>query len=157
MDKEKIRELWAKYINESFEYSIEQPPHLFVKPNCATCVHWHLVDEDTLEMISIRSPKEYEAICRGMEGKIIRTYEEDGQTQGMYNVHMFYGFCKRFPPTWPESDSITRIGLFITTNVKTPRVLSAYRFPFLPHEEECGEWKQGEWVREVLSEKQKAN
>lgn len=149
MDKEKISELWAKYINESFESSVTQPSHLFSRPNCATCTHWHLADEDTLEMISIYSPKEYEQICRGMEGKITKAYEEDGRTEGSYNVYMFYGFCKRFPPTCPESDSISRIGLFSITNVKIPRILSGYRFPILPHEERCGEWKQDEWVKEA--------
>lgn len=152
MDKEAIRKLWAKFI-ESFKDSIKQPPWLFTEPNCATCTHWHLLDEDTLEMISISFPKEYEQICRGMEGKIIKAYEEDGRIVDTYNVHIFYGFCKRYPPAWPESDSITRIGLFTRTNTKTPGILSGYRFPFLPHDEQCGEWKQDKWVSEVLSEK----
>lgn len=157
MNKEKIKELWTQYINETFQNASTQPPYLFRGPNCATCLYWHLIDEDSLKMVSIYSPKEYEHICHGMEGKIIRLHKEYGQIKDTYNDHMFYGFCKRFPPTWPESDSKTRIGLFSITNVKMPKVLSGYRFPFLPHEEQCGEWKQGEWVKEVLSEKLKSD
>ena len=156
MDQKEIRELWGKYINKTVKYSLGQP-HLFSRPYCATCTHWHLLDEDSLNAISIYSPKEHEQICRGMKGEIIRPYEEDGQIVDTYTDHIFYGFCKRFPPTWPESDSITKIRLLSIINVKRPRLVTGYRFPVLPHEEWCGEWKQDKWVTEVLSEKQKAN
>lgn len=156
MNKEKIRELWEKYINELFEYSITQPPHLFSMPNCATCTHWHLLDEDVLEMISIHSPREFEYVFRGMEGKIIKAYKENGEIKDTYNDYKFYGYCKRFPPALLESDSVLKIGFFSITNVKIPGILSGYRFPIMPHEEKCGEWKQDEWVRKMLSERQKA-
>lgn len=151
MNNEDVRELWATYLNDSFKHSIEYPPYLFGQPKCGTCIHWHLIDKDTLDAIEVYSPKEYEQICRGMEGKIIKAFEEDGQIADTYNTHVFYGFCKRFPPASLESDSTTRSGLFSRVNCKTPKVLAGYRFPFLPHEEQCGEWKQSEWAREELS------
>ena len=155
MNKEKIRELWTSHINESFEYALTQPPLLFRFPKCATCTHWQLLDEDVLEIISIQSPTEYEQICRGMEGKIIRAYKEDGEIRDTYRDHLFYGYCKRFPPDLLESDSTLEIGLFSIKNRKTPKILTPYRFPILPHEQHCGEWKQAEWAREELSERQK--
>lgn len=154
MNKERIKELWAKYINDTFKYAITQPPLLFRDSNCATCDYWHLLGEDVLEVVSIYYPTEYEHICRGMEGKIIRTYKEEGEIKDTYNDHVFYGYCKRFPPLLLESDSILKIGLFSATNTKKPKMLSAYRFPILPHEEQCGEWKQSDWARELLLEKQ---
>ena len=153
MDKETILELWWKYIDDSCQYAIRQPPPLLAEPSCATCKHWHIFRDDTMEMISIYTPKEYEQICRGMKGEIIKAYNEKGEFVDTYNEYIFYGHCKRFPPTLPESDSITRKGFLSNINIKRSNLMAGYIFPVLPQKEVCGEWKRNSWVEERLSER----
>lgn len=153
MHAEKIRELWRKYINDLFDNAISKPPHLFKRPFCATCKYWHLLDADSMEMISINSQNDYDNLVRGMEGNIIRAYKENGEIKDTYRDHIFYGYCKRYPPVLLESDSVIRIGLFSIKNIKTPKLFSGYRFSILPHEQYCGEWTEDEWARDILAEK----
>ncbi len=153
MHAEKIRELWGGYINGLFDNAITKPPFIFKRPFCATCKYWHLIDEDSIEIIRINSQNDYDNICRGMEGNILRSYKEYGEVKDAYRDHIFYGYCKRYPPVLTESDSIIRIGLFSAKIIITPKLLSSCRFPILPHEQYCGEWIQDEWAREILAEK----
>jgi hypothetical protein len=157
MNKEQIKESWQKYIDDLFKYSTSKPPYLFKTPYCATCTYWYLLGEDELEAISIYSPVEYESICRGMEGKIVKAYKEEGEVKDVYTDHLFHGFCKRYPPSLVEPNSTIRFRMFFSfLNVKMPAILSRNAFPVMPHQQWCGEWKQGEWAKEILPEKDNA-
>ncbi len=151
---ETASDLWAKFIDDSTKFSLTQPPYTLTASNCGTCKYWHLVDEDTLEVVAAYSPKEYEFMRRGMKEGHIKGYEENGQVVDTYPDHIFYGFCKRFPPTIAESHSKLSFPSLSLADIKRPDILSGYRFPFLPHKESCGEWKQGEWVARALSKTQ---
>jgi hypothetical protein len=153
MDNETIHKLWTEYVDFFCNYvptgGWGSSP-LFDKPSCATCTHWHIFQEETMEVISKYAPEVYEHICQGMKGKST-PYKEDGKVVDSYNEYIFYGYCKRFPPTLPESDSITKKGIFSSKNIKTPRLLPGYIFPVLPQEEVCGEWKQSSRVKDLLA------
>jgi hypothetical protein len=157
MNKEKIWDSWRKYIDDLFINSPSKPPFIFKRPHCATCAYWSLLGEDELRAISIYSPEEYETICRGIEGKIVKAYREEGQVKDSYTDHQFHGFCKRYPPSLVDPNSIIRFRpIFSFVNVKLPNVLPRNAFPVMPHEQWCGEWKQDEWVNEILIEKDHA-
>jgi hypothetical protein len=154
MSKEKILESWQKYINDLIECSLSKLPFLFKAPYCATCAYWHLLGEDELEALSIYSPGEYESLCRGIEGKIIKAYREDGEVKDVYTDHLFHGFCKRYPPSLVDTNSTIRFKLlFSFVNVKIPAILSRNAFPIMPHDQRCGEWKRDKWVKQFLKEK----
>jgi hypothetical protein len=154
MNREKIRGSWQKYIDGLFEYSLSEPPFLFEGPCCATCAYWHLLGEDELEAISIFSPAEYKSLCEGIEGKIVKAYKEEGEIKDVYTDHLFHGFCKRYPPSLVDTNSTIRFRpIFSFINGKIPAILSTNAFPLMPHKQWCGEWKQAEWVKEILIEK----
>jgi len=156
MYSEKIRELWSKYIEDEIEHSfLSLSFGIFNRHHCETCEYWYLLDEDVLKMISIYFPDIYKHICEGMEGKIHQVYKEEGEVMDSYRTHKFYGFCKRYPPVIGEMDSVLKIGFFSLKNIKLHQLLNGYRFPILPHEERCGEWKLSDWGKERLEEEKK--
>ena len=156
MHAERIRGLWKDYLEDLFKYSLSKPPFLFETPYCGTCFYWNLLNADAMEIIEVIAPNEYEAICRGMEGKIIKAYREDGEIKDTYNEHRFFGFCKRYPPSLMQGNSIIKFNSLLSLkNIKVPMILSGYKFPVMPHDEWCGEWKQGEWVADFMADKAK--
>lgn len=153
---EKIIELWEGYITSLFEYSPNpELPYLFASPFCATCKFWEILNAEDIDAISIVSPKEYEAIRDGIEGKTLSAYKEKGQFVDAYNEHRFYGFCKRYPPIHIESRfSIIKYKfLFSFQSVKIEGFLDRFKFPILRHEQWCGEWNQSQWATDILNSK----
>lgn len=145
MYQERIEKLWLKYIDEKMESSLSND--YFSHPHCETCKYYQLFREDVIYPISVYHPDLYKHICDGMEGKIRRTYKEEGVPVESYYDHIFYGFCKRYPPVIREEDSVLKIGLFSIKNNKIHNILDGYRFPVLHNKEWCGEWKLSGWVK----------
>ena len=154
MNREQIKDSWRKYIDDLFKNSISKLPVIFSSPRCATCAYWLLLGGDELRELSIYTPEEYETIRQGIEGKTVRVYKEKGQFVDSYTTYEFYGFCKRYPPSLVDQDSIIRFrSIFSLENVKLPNILLRNAFPVMPHEQWCGEWKQDEWAKGILKEK----
>jgi len=120
MDQEKIIRAWSEYLDKEKETPFGES-RLFKYPSCATCKHWQLIDEEALSLV--QDEVWYEKIVNGMEGKIHRAFKERGEVVDAYTIHLFYGFCKRFPP-----------------NAHHPLRIADYGFPLLSHENACGEW-----------------
>ena len=136
----------------------KSPIDYFSDPWCETCEYWFFLRQDVIEQIEIYYPNIYKHICDGMEGKIIKGFEENGVVVDTYNDHRFYGFCKRYPPVIGDEDSvIKKIGLFSSSNTKIRKILDGYRFPVLPNNEWCGEWKLSQWGKERLKKEQNNN
>ncbi len=95
---------------------------------------------------------DYKKIIEGIKGKIIKPYRESGKVIDVYSDSRFYGWCKRFPPSAPSKRieySILHIiiKLLLSHNHK---YISEFRFPVMPHDECCGEWKKDQWVDERI-------
>jgi hypothetical protein len=91
-----------------------------------------------------------------MEGEIVREVNAaEWPWQRYYEARTFYGFCKRYPPPVGEDDSIVNIGLFSAEKIKIPEISDGNRFPVLPDNEGCGEWKLSDWAKERLEDEEK--
>lgn len=153
MHGEKIKETWTKYNQDMFKYSFNEVPNLFQTPRCNTCSHWNLLGEEALHHISISSPKEYDEIIRGLEGKRIRTFKSEGKIEDVYSDFRFFGYCKRYPPASKGGYSIVGFRtLFTLLNRYIPKRIGEYGFPLMPHDEFCGEWNKGKWVDDWIKD-----
>jgi hypothetical protein len=93
-------------------------------------------------------------MCEGIEGKIISSITLDDGKRDVFTTHMFYGFCERYPPTVGQDDSIVNIGLFSVKKISIPKITDGCRFPVLPENQGCGEWKLSQWGKERLEKEE---
>jgi hypothetical protein len=156
MLNEQIRETWWKHLNDMFDpllLVIEDLPYLFRDPNCATCFHWFLMNEDGLDHLANTSPKEYQEVLTDLRGERIYHIREKDQMDDVYRSHRFYGWCKRFPPLF-QHRGYSVIGfrsLFTFLSRHVPKKISEYDFPLMPFDSSCGEWKESPWVEDFVT------
>lgn len=162
MDREKAEDAWQKYLRNFFQ-GIAAPlmvdeesdlPYLFANPHCATCAHWHPIHLDGLNQLS--APHELNHIEAGLQGKILKTVSLGNGEHDVYKDHEFYGWCKRYPPTYRDSYSIIGFRtVFSLVSRKIVQKISDYQFPLMSHMNYCGEWKQGDWVEDFINANKK--
>ena len=130
MNREEIYETWWSYLKDELDPRTtafpSELPYLFREPHCGTCSHWYV--------------KEF-------GGKQIKGYWEKGEVVDTYSESLFYGWCKRFPPVQRSPNS--SFNLF---KKDASQINSTYDFPVVPHEQSCGEWNEGDWVKELINE-----
>ena len=162
MEAEEYEENWQNYLKNFFQ-GIAAPllvdeesglPYLFANPVCATCQFWHPIHRDGLNQLP--APHEYDLVEKGLNGKILKTVSLGEGEHDAYNDHVFYGWCKRFPPTNRDTYSIIGFrSLFSLVSRRIPLKVADYQFPLLSHLNTCGEWKKGQWVEGFISENKK--
>lgn len=116
MNQEQIIQAWNEFLkkeNNSFLGSVFLKNHM-----CGNCKHWNLINAD--DLLLFQSETESNHIIQGLQGKIQKTFEEDGEVVDTYSAYKFHGWCKRYPPTINNS------------------------FPLLSHENTCGEWNKND-------------
>jgi len=162
MGTTEYEEEWQNYLKNFFQ-GIAAPllvdedsglPYLFASPICATCQYWYPIHRDGLNQLP--APHEYDLVEKGLNGKIIKTVSLGEGEHDAYSDHVFYGWCKRYPPTNRDTYSIIGFrSLFSLVSRKIPQKVADYQFPLLSHTNTCGEWKQGEWVESFVNEYKK--
>ena len=158
MEDDHNEEAWQEYLVNFFQ-GIAAPlltddesglPYIFSNPLCATCQYWYPVHRDGLNQI--HAPQENDIIEKGMQGKILNTVSLGGGVNDAYESHIFYGWCKRYPPQQQDTYTIISFrSLFSLIARKIPLKISDYQFPLISHENTCGEWKQGNWVVDFIN------
>ena len=128
MNQKEIDQAWEKFIAKERD-SLESEGYLFTEPLCGTCKHWMLISEE--ELLFIKDRKEYSYIIKGMQGSITKIHKEDDELVDTFQVSVFHGWCKRYPPK-PNSS-------------QNPLKRSDYNTPLVSHENTCGEWAKDKY------------
>jgi len=159
MDREKFEKAWNEYLKDLFHglfasigFDDEtELPFLFAYPHCATCTFWYPIHRDGIDQLL--APHEIERVEAGLQGKLYKDVSLGDDEYDHYTYYEFYGWCKRYPPPHRDCYSIISFrSLFSLISRKIPQKLADYQFPILIHTNTCGEWKQGNWVKEFIKE-----
>jgi hypothetical protein len=78
---------------------------------------------------------------QSMQGLFRRSPFDDD----VYQVKVFFGWCKLFPPK-PKVSSTSK-GIFRKTIEPTAVQVARFQFPLIDHENKCGEWKATDLYR----------
>jgi hypothetical protein len=158
MKTHEIHKAFFSYLEGLFPASArigDEKPRLFQDGYCGTCQHWSLLNSAGLHHIAITGPpSEYDEILEHMNGKKRYVYEGEEYTD-TYSDYLFYGWCRRYPPTPRSGYYIGSIRSLFSRLIRyIPMRVSEYEFPLVTHECSCGEWKEAEWVADFIKRNQ---
>lgn len=133
-------EKWRKYVEVDQTNKIVHlggKGQIYKMPMCGNCKHWYVLNEEDLKTVE---PRQQEQISKGFEGLLIRSSPVADE---VYTTHLFFGWCKRFPPIHRTEHSTKPFLSRLITRI--PMRIADYDFPIMSHENKCGEWSGQEW------------